>query len=99
MANEPIGQFDHIGIAVHSIAAARTFFEGTLGAKVRYISEDRTGDFRVGIFDLGNFCIELLEPVNPNGFLAKFLDKRGEGVHHITLQNPGPASKGGGHGS
>lgn len=88
MADEPIGRFDHIGIAVHSIEAARGFFEGTLGAKLRLISDDRTGDFRVGLFDLENFCIELLEPVNPDGFLAKFLEKRGEGVHHITLQTP-----------
>lgn len=88
MADQPIGRFDHIGIAVHSIEAARGFFEGTLGARLRLISDDRSGDFRVGLFDLENFCIELLEPVNPNGFLAKFLEKRGEGVHHITLQTP-----------
>jgi len=88
MADEPIGRFDHIGIAVHSIEAARGFFEDTLGARLRFISDDRTGDFRVGLFDLENFCIELLEPVNPDGFLARFLEKRGEGVHHITLQTP-----------
>ena len=88
MTSEPIGRFDHIGIAVHSIESARPFFEETLGAKLRYISDDRSGDFRVGLFDLDNFCIELLEPVNPDGFLAKFLEKRGEGVHHITLQTP-----------
>ena len=88
MADEPIGHFDHIGIAVHSIESARPFFEGTLGAKLRFISDDLSGDFRVGLFDLENFCIELLEPVNPTGFLAKFLEKRGEGVHHITLQTP-----------
>ncbi|NKC14319.1 MAG: methylmalonyl-CoA epimerase [Gammaproteobacteria bacterium] len=84
----PIGRFDHIGIAVYSIERARGFFEGVLGAKLRRTSVDRSGDFKVGIFDLHNFCIELLEPVNPNGFLAKFLAKRGEGVHHITIQTP-----------
>jgi methylmalonyl-CoA epimerase len=60
---------------------------------MRYVSDNQSGDFRVGIFDLGNFCIELLEPVNPDGFLAKFLEKRGEGVHHITLQTPNLAEK------
>lgn len=85
---EPIGRFDHIGIAVHSIEAARPFFEGTLGAKLRLISDNPSGDFRVGLFDLHDFCIELLEPVNPDGFLARYLAKRGEGVHHITLQTP-----------
>ncbi|MEM7250000.1 MAG: VOC family protein [Pseudomonadota bacterium] len=93
MADEPIGRLDHIGIAVHSIDAARPFFEGILGATFRRAGEDRTGEFRVGIFDLHNFCIELLEPINPDGFLAKFLDKRGEGVHHITLQTPDLAKK------
>ena len=88
MAQEAIGRFDHIGIAVHSIEKARPFFEGVLGAKVRGIAPDRSGEFRVGIFDLENFCIELLEPINPDGFVAKFLEKRGEGVHHITLQTP-----------
>jgi len=93
MADQPIGRFDHIGIAVHSIQRSRSFFEDTLGAKMRCISDNATGDFRVGIFDLHNFCIELLEPVNPDGFLAKFLEKRGEGVHHITIQTPNLAEK------
>ena len=87
MPDEPLGRFDHIGIAVHSIDNARPFFEQVLGAKLRRIG-DNPGGFRVAILDLGNFCIELLEPVDPEGFLAKFLERRGEGVHHITLQTP-----------
>jgi methylmalonyl-CoA epimerase len=87
-ANEPIGRFDHIGIAVHSIEKARGFFEGVLGAKFRLISDNPSGDFRVGLFDLYDFCIELLEPINEDGFLAGYLKKYGEGVHHITLQTP-----------
>ena len=83
-----IGRFDHIGIAVHSIEKSRSFFEGVLGAKFRMETDHHSGDFRLGIFDLDNFCIELLEPINPDGFLAKFLESRGEGVHHITLQTP-----------
>lgn len=93
MANNPIGRFDHIGIAVHSIAEARTFFENVLGATCRSLTDHQTGDFRLGIFDLDGFCIELLEPINPDGFLAKFLEKRGEGIHHITLQTPGLEDK------
>ena len=86
--NPPIGRFDHIGIAVRSIEQARTFFEQVLGAKFRHISDHASGDFRVGIFDLHDFCIELLEPTNAESFLAKFLEKRGEGVHHLTIQTP-----------
>ena len=88
MADEAIGRFDHIGIAVHSIDAARPFFEDALGAKFRAIGEHTSGDFRIALFDLHDFCIELLEPINPDGFLAQFLEKRGEGFHHLTLQTP-----------
>ena len=88
MADEAIGRFDHIGIAVHSIDAARSFFEDALGAKFRSIGEHTSGDFRIALFDLHDFCIELLEPINPDGFLAQFLEKRGEGFHHLTLQTP-----------
>lgn len=90
---EPIGRFDHIGIAVHSIENARSFFEDVLGAKHRLTSDHASGDFRVALFDLHSFCIELLEPINPDGFLAKFLAKRGEGFHHLTLQTPNLAAK------
>jgi len=72
MPDEPLGRFDHIGIAVHSIDKARPFFENVLGAKLRRIG-DNPGGFRVAILDLDNFCIELLEPIDPDGFLAKFL--------------------------
>ena len=84
----PIGRFDHIGIAVNSIDKARTFFEDVLGAKHRRTSAHKSGDFRIALFDLHDFCIELLEPINPDGFLAKFLERRGEGFHHLTLQVP-----------
>ena len=89
----PIGRLDHIGIAVHSIDAARTFFETVLGATHRLTQDHASGDFRVALFDLHDFCIELLEPINPEGFLARFLAKRGEGFHHLTLQTPELADK------
>ena len=90
---QPIGRFDHIGIAVHSIEKARPFFEDVLGAKHRHTADHASGDFRIALFDLHVFCIELLEPINPDGFLAKFLAKRGEGFHHLTLQTPDLAEK------
>ena len=92
-APEPIGRFDHIGIAVFSIDKARPFFEDILGAKHRRTADHHSGDFRIALFDLHDFCIELLEPINPDGFLAKFLAKRGEGFHHLTLQIPDLAAK------
>lgn len=88
MSNQPLGRFDHVGIAVHSIDEARVFFEQSLGAKFRYIKVDPTQGFRFAVFDLDGFTIELLDPIDPDGLLAKFLEKRGQGVHHITLQTP-----------
>jgi methylmalonyl-CoA epimerase len=85
---EPIGRLDHIAFAVHSIEKARAFFENALGAKFRYIKEGRGGGFLYAVFDLHELTIELLEATDPNNFVAKFLEKRGEGVHHITLQTP-----------
>lgn len=90
---EAIGRFDHIGFAVHSIEDARKFWEDQMGATLRTISEHHSGDFRLGIFDLDGLCVELLEPINPDGFLAKYLEKRGEGIHHITLQTKDLATK------
>jgi methylmalonyl-CoA/ethylmalonyl-CoA epimerase len=87
MSTQALGRFDHIGIAVHSIEKARIFFEESLGARFRYLKEDPQG-FRFAVFDLDGFTIELLDPIDPNGFIAKFLEKHGEGVHHITLQTP-----------
>ncbi|MCY4130079.1 MAG: VOC family protein [Gammaproteobacteria bacterium] len=84
----PIGKLDHIGFAVHSIEEARKFWEDKMGATMQRVVDHHSGDFRLGILDLQGFCIELLEPINPDGFLQKYLEKRGEGVHHITLQTP-----------
>ena len=86
MAREPIGRVDHVGFAVRSIAQARGFFEGVLGARFRFEAEGRGGSFRFAVFDLGGFTIEVLEPARPDGFVARFLDKRGEGFHHMTIQ-------------
>jgi methylmalonyl-CoA/ethylmalonyl-CoA epimerase len=88
MKTEPIGRLDHVGIAVRSIDQARAFFEGALGATFRFAKEDPSASFRFAVFDLAGFTIELLEPIDPAGFLSVFLQKRGEGVHHITLQTP-----------
>lgn len=88
-----IGRVDHIGFAVHSIAEATKFWQGQLGAKMVRTVDHHSGDFRLGILDLQGFCIELLEPINPDGFLAKFLEKKGEGIHHLTLQTPDLANR------
>ena len=93
MPTEPIGRLDHVALAVQSIDQARTFIEGALGAKFRYVAEGRGGGFRYAVFDLHDFTIELIEGTNAKNFVSAFIEKRGEGVHHITLQVPGLKEK------
>jgi methylmalonyl-CoA epimerase len=88
MANPPIGKLDHIGIAVKSVAEARKFFEGILGAKFVFEAANQAAGFKLAAFDLNGLSIELLEPLGDNSFLHKFLEKRGEGMHHLTFNVP-----------
>ncbi len=88
MANKALGKLDHIGIAVRSVDQARKFFEGTLGARFLHESQRPEDGFRVINFDLQGLIIELIEPVGDDSFVQKFIDKRGEGMHHLTFNVP-----------
>ena len=88
MANQPIGKLDHIGIAVHNVAEARKFYEGTLGATLIFETANEAAGYKLAALDLRGLSIELLEPQGPNSFLHKFLEKRGEGMHHLTFDVP-----------
>jgi len=88
MADGAIGKLDHIGIAVRSLAEARKFFEGVLGARFLYEHENREAGYKLVELDLGGTALELLEPLGEKSFLHAFLARRGEGVHHITLDVP-----------
>lgn len=88
MAERPIGRLDHIGIAVKSVAEARKFFEGALGARFLYEHANPEAGYRIFEFDLNGLTLELLEPLGEESFLHDFLDKHGEGVHHLTLDVP-----------
>ncbi len=88
MSNPPIGKLDHIGIAVKSVAEARKFFEEVLGASFMIEGSNEAAGFKLAEFDLNGLTIELLEPLGANSFLHKFLEKRGEGMHHLTFNVP-----------
>ena len=92
-ANAAIGKLDHIGIAVKSIAEARKFFEGVLGASFLYEHENAQAGYRLVELDLNGMTLELLEPLGEQSFLHAFLEKRGEGVHHLTLDVPESRAK------
>jgi methylmalonyl-CoA/ethylmalonyl-CoA epimerase len=79
---------NHIGIAVNSIADSREFYEGVLGARFDGTEEVADQKVKVAFFLVGpaghEVRLELLEPTSPDSPLAKFIEKRGEGVHHIA---------------
>ena len=80
----PVKAINHVGIAVRSIDAQRPFYEGTLGAVFEGIEEVSDQKVRVGFFRVGDVRLELLEPTDPTSTIATFLDKRGEGLHHVA---------------
>lgn len=75
---------NHIGIAVKSIDAQREFYEKILGAQFDGIEEVAEQKVRVGFFKLGDVKLELLEPTSEESTVAKFIEKRGEGLHHVA---------------
>ena len=79
---------DHFGIAVASLAEAVKLYERALGLEVtgyELIPQEKT---RVAMLSLGESRIELLEPTAPDSPIARFLAKRGPGLHHICLRVP-----------
>ena len=80
----PVKAINHIGIAVRSIEAHRPFYEGTLGAVFENFEEVPSQKIRVGFFRVGDVRLELLQPTDPASTVATFLDKRGEGLHHVA---------------
>jgi methylmalonyl-CoA/ethylmalonyl-CoA epimerase len=79
-----IGRIEHVGIAVRSIAEARCLYEA-LGLHVEAIEEVPHEGVRVALIPCGESRIELLEPMTQDSAVAKFLDKRGPGLHHLCL--------------
>jgi methylmalonyl-CoA epimerase len=79
-----IGKIDHIGIAVQSIAEARKLYEA-LGLHVEHIEDVEFDDVRVAMIPCGETRIELIEPLSAASPMAKFLEKRGPGIHHICM--------------
>ena len=78
-------QIDHLGIAVKSLADAKKFYE-TLGLEIMPEETVEGEKVRVAMVPIGESRIELLEPTSPDSTIAKFLEKRGPGLHHVALQ-------------
>jgi methylmalonyl-CoA epimerase len=78
---------DHIGIAVKSLGAAKAIYEA-LGLTVSPEELVEAEQVRVVMVPLGESRMELLEPTSENSVIAKFIAKRGEGLHHVSLRVP-----------
>jgi methylmalonyl-CoA/ethylmalonyl-CoA epimerase len=75
---------EHIGIAVNSLSDAIPFYEKVLGLKCYTIEEVTDQKVKTAFFMVGQTKIELLESTDPEGPVGKFIEKRGEGIHHMA---------------
>jgi methylmalonyl-CoA/ethylmalonyl-CoA epimerase len=77
---------DQVAIAVFSIEKSLVFYQKTLGLKLHSIEEVPSEKVKVAILMAGETRIELLEPLSKDSPISSFLEKKGEGVHHIALR-------------
>ena len=80
-----ISHIEHIGIAVNSLENAIPYYENILGLKCYNIEEVTDQKVKTAFFKVGNTKLELLEPTSPESAVAKFIEKKGEGIHHIAF--------------
>ncbi|MEN6569924.1 MAG: methylmalonyl-CoA epimerase [Rikenellaceae bacterium] len=80
-----LSHIEHIGIAVKSLDTAIPFFEKVLGLKCYAVEEVKDQKVKTAFFKIGETKIELLESTDPEGAVGKFIENRGEGVHHIAF--------------
>jgi methylmalonyl-CoA/ethylmalonyl-CoA epimerase len=83
-----ISRIEHIGIAVRCIADHLPYYENVLSLKCYNIEEVADQKVKTAFFKVGQTKIELLEPTSEESPVAKFIEKRGEGVHHIAFAVP-----------
>ena len=76
---------EHIGIAVKSLEEAIPFYENVLGLKCYAVEEVKDQKVKTAFFQVGQTKIELLEPTCPKSTIAKFIENKGVGVHHVAF--------------
>ncbi len=80
-----LSHIEHIGIAVKSLESAIPFYEEMLGLKCYAIEEVADQRVKTAFFKIGQTKIELLESTDSEGPIGKFIEKKGEGIHHIAF--------------
>lgn len=81
-----IRKIQHIGVAVRSLSEAIPFYRDVLGLDFLGIEEVAEQKVRTAIFRVGESTIEVLESTSPDGPVGRFLEKNGEGIHHLCLR-------------
>ena len=76
---------DHIGVAVSDIDAAMAFFEETFGAPRAEVEELEDQGVRAALIEVGQTRLELLQPTGPETPVGRFIERRGEGLHHVAF--------------
>jgi methylmalonyl-CoA/ethylmalonyl-CoA epimerase len=82
---QPVKALNHVGIAVRSIDEQKSYYENQLGARFEHIEEVPSQKIRVAFFKVGDVLLELVEPTDPSSPVHAFIEKRGEGLHHLAF--------------
>src|SRR3990172_910716 len=88
-----IEKIHHMGIAVHSLDEAPKFYRDTLGLHVHASATVEEQGVKAALLTIGQSEIELLEPLSPESPVGRFLERKGEGLHHICFQTPDVGSE------
>jgi methylmalonyl-CoA/ethylmalonyl-CoA epimerase len=84
-----LSHIEHIGIAVNDLNEAIPYYENILGLKCYAIEEVKDQKVKTAFFKIGQTKLELLESTSPDGPIAKFIEKRGQGIHHLAFATEG----------
>ena len=80
-----VNYVDHVGVAVNDISAALDFFATNFGAPDAEVVEMADQGVRACLIEVGQTRIELLQPLSPESAVGRFIERRGEGLHHLAL--------------
>jgi len=79
-------KLDHIGIAVKDLDQAMKLYREAFGIEPDLVYESSYTKAKIAFFPIGEVRIELIQPVNPESVVGKFLEKKGEGIHHVSYR-------------